>query len=235
MAEYNDEDCMYALSEAEAILEEYKLKMRDVLLDSVKEDISCIKKENARLKDENAKLKGEISDVRALERKIKIEKENLRRTVRNERLSELMQDFNIILYKVDADYIKLKKCDKCDEDRLIHFTLPSGKDMYESCECDKSKVTYIPEEYYCVEFHLDKGNDKLYAWYEQDEDDEDTYTRPKLAKEIYNKEMNFEDLDVDEIFFRDKEDCQRYCDWLNEYYRVEYREVMPKRRKKPVK
>ena len=33
---------------------------------------------------------------------------------------------NVIMYKPDYNHVYGKKCNKCDDDRYIHFSSPSG-------------------------------------------------------------------------------------------------------------
>jgi hypothetical protein len=42
-------------------------------------------------------------------------------------------DMKAQIYYIDDDTAYLPKCDKCDENRLIHFKSPTGKDCTESC------------------------------------------------------------------------------------------------------
>lgn len=219
MSYYDEDERYFEPSLADDIVLEFKEKMKDVLLDSVKQDISAIKAKNEALIKENEELKSNRDRVNALERSVQYEKKNLLRTVRSERLSELMKDFSVVMYTADNEGKKAPKCNKCDENRNLIFTSPKGKKMKESCDCDKTLSYYIPKEYYCSEFRINRNNEKLLMWYkenrERDEDDYYQYQSSNFAETLYNSEMKYDDLTAYNTYFVSKKECQKYCDWLN--------------------
>ena len=217
---FDDEDeRYYEPSLTDEILAEFSEKMKGALLDSVKADIETLKRTNEALKTENKQLQENRDKVNALELSVKYEKENLMRTVRRERLGEIMKDFQIVMYKVDNEGKKTPKCNKCDKDRKISFESPTGKKLTESCKCDKNINYYVPETYECSEFRMDRYKNKILMWYKQKEYDRDNdyYSRTSsdMAEHIYNETMKYEDLNSYSTYFRSEEECQKYCDWLN--------------------
>ena len=133
---------------------------------------------------------------------------------------------NVILYRVDYRYVYKPKCDKCDENRKIHFSSPSGREYEEDCECAKRYLKYLPKPYYCTEFRVNRHKTKenpypLMMWFKKYNDYSDdydgyTYDASDLCRSIYNGE-DFNEIEKRKTYtyFRDEEDCQRYCDWLN--------------------
>jgi hypothetical protein len=213
---YYDEEQYYEPSLADEVIAEFKERMQDVLLESVKCEISNLSKLNKELQLENKRLKDRQDEVFDLERKVQYEKDNLKRIVRNERLSELLKDFQIVMYKAYNEGKKPKKCNKCNDNRKIVFKSPSGKEMQESCNCSKDIKHYAIEEYYCSEFRLDRDNKTLLMWYKHDDEYESySYKSSNFAKVVYSENMIYDDLDYYDTYFKDKEECQKYCDWLN--------------------
>jgi len=219
MCDYLEEP-YYEPTPADEIFVKYLNEMKSALTDSAKYQIDSIKEINAKLIKQNNDLKDEISKVRSKERELEIQKLSLERQVRNERLSKLMRDFEVIMYRPDRTSVKIPKCDKCNENRRIKFTSPLGKIMDESCTCDVSKPVYNVEEYICTEFRINSDNNKMLMWYKMKQGDDYDYARYRsgssdLAELIYQDGMNFEDIKRRDIYFKSKDDCQKYCDWLN--------------------
>ena len=214
-----EEQPYYEPSQADELLMEYQEKMKSALLETVKYQIESYEKENDILKAENQKLKDNEHKVRDRERKLEYEKSDLMRQVKRERLSELMKDFKVIMYQAGSKGVKLPKCDKCNDNREIEFKSPTGKKMKESCKCNINKTVYIPEEYICTEFKVDQDNgNKMLMWYkEHHEKDYDYYGEDSsnYCRVIYSEEMNFEDLECYHTYFKTKEECKKYCKWLD--------------------
>jgi len=221
MYDYYDEESYYEPTPADEIFIKYLNEMKNALTKSAKYQIEKIKLENKELKDQNKYLQEKVNEIGQKEKDLEIQKSNLERKVRNERLSKLMKDFEVVMYRPDRTSVKLPKCDKCNENRRIKFTSPLGKTMDESCTCDVSKPVYNVEEYICTEFRINSNNDSMLMWYKMKQSDDYDYASYRsggsdLVKSIYQDGMNFKDLDRCDTYFKSKDDCQKYCDWLNE-------------------
>lgn len=215
---YYEED-YYEPSATDEILIEYQQKMKDILLGSIKEEIENIKSENIKLKEENNILSQKVNEIDSKERELEHKKSNLLWEVRRERLSELMKDFQIIMYQAYSIYEDLPKCDNCDENREIKFISPLGNEMKESCTCNKRKTVYITREHICTEFKVNRDGKSLAAWYKVNSDkdyDWYGYESNDYLETVYNENMNYIDLSRHKTFFKSKEECQKYCDWLND-------------------
>lgn len=221
MEYYNEnyEGNYYEPTIADEIFEEYKIKMKDALLESIKQDIADLKYTNKKLIDENKILKEKEQEVRQKEKELEYMKSNLKWEVKRERLSELMEDFRVVMYKTNYNSELLPKCDKCNKNRQIEFLSPTGKLTYEDCECKKYKKTYKPQEYICTEFKVSSNAGCMLMWYKENhESDYDyySYNSSDLCEKVYKKEMDYKDLNSYQTYFKTKEECQNYCDWLNE-------------------
>lgn len=219
MYDYDEFESYYDPSEADEIVIEYQEKMKEVLLKGIKNDIKNTTSENERLKEENKKLKDRERDVDNKERQLEYQKSNLFQEVKRERLSQVLENFQVIMYRASTTTKKLPKCNKCNDNRKIEFKSPSGKTMTESCECDKGIAFYVPNEYICTEFRMDDNNKRLLAWYKlhrnSGDDDYYQYDSTNLIKTLYDNNMNYNELDYYHTYFKDKKECEKYCDWLN--------------------
>lgn len=215
---YDYEESYYEPTIADEILMEFQQKMKDVLLESVKYQIEKIKEENIQIKEQNNKLQEQVNKIAQKERELEIKKKNLKWEVRKERLSELMKDFQVIMYKTDTTHPKPPKCNKCNKDRQIEFKSPSGKTIHESCSCNTGKTFYVPQEYICTKFNVDRDGKTMSMWYKENhESDYDwyDYSGSNFCVTVYKNGMKYEDLKRYDTYFRSKEECQGYCDWLN--------------------
>jgi hypothetical protein len=122
------------------------------------------------------------------------------------------------MYQADRTYPLPPKCDKCNVNRKVEFNSPSGKIRTENCSCNTGKIFYIPQEYICKEFRVNRDDGAMLMWYKENhEKDHDWYgyDSSDLAEIVYKDGMKHEDLDSS-TYFKSIEDCQKYCDWLNE-------------------
>lgn len=135
------------------------------------------------------------------------------------KLKELMEQFKITMWSVDWDYLYKKKCNKCGKSRKIKVVLPSGKTVDDDCKCGISKKVYHPQEE-----RLYKLSDKYGctdAWYElsSSSEDGDTFAYSTCVKTIVDHNKDFEKIKNAEslrgVFFTTKEECQKFCDYIN--------------------
>ena len=87
----------------------------------------------------------------------------LERVIANNNFEDVLKYFKVKkLYKIYCDSIQLPKCDKCDKNRELTFTLPDGKSFKTSCSCKKHKIIYHygevnPKDYYWALKRCDKS------------------------------------------------------------------------------
>lgn len=216
-------------TEFEEKIEEFKTILKSSVKGEIKEKISKLEKEVA-----------EIAEIKKNWEKIKTEYEDKKEELENKifnaeieakraRLTELFEacGMNVILYKAKMEYVQLQKCDKCDNDRKIHFKSPSGRDCTEDCECATCLEKYKPEPHYLTEFRIgnyapgfEKNKSPLIMWfapYKSEDDDGYTYWGSNTAEHIFNGEDFNQLLEIPEykLFFRTEKECQEYCDYRN--------------------
>lgn len=222
--EYFDEP-----SEFEQKIDELKESLKEAVKEEVKERINRLEaevKELTEVKKNWKRLKIEYDQKKQeLEGKI-IDAEIQAKRARIEDLFEA-SGMNVILYQADDNWVYKPKCNKCDKSRKIHFKSPNGKDCTEPCECSKHFIKYVAKPYYMTEFRINNyfnrdGNKyPLLMWFKPYKDKYDegyTYWSSNIAKHIFNGEdyKQLEEYSKNELFFKSEEECQRYCDYLNE-------------------
>lgn len=212
---YYDEEFYHEPSEFDQQVEEFKQSILGAVKDEYKAEMERLKKENQELQVVKENFENIKMVYKNKERQLENERNDLERKIRNERLSELLKDHEVIMYRDAIEYEKLPKCNKCDKHRQIEYTTPLGKKTSEQCDCDISKQKHAPKEHIRTEFRLHSHNRAMTIWYKKYEDG-DGYSYSEVPDVIYQDGMKYEDIDkFRRIYFSSKEECQKYCDWLN--------------------
>jgi hypothetical protein len=181
-----------------------------------------IQEENNQLQEIKDNWKALKNSYAEKERELAREKENAMSEARKLQLSNLFKYREVTMYTTGYEYIKRPKCDKCNDNRKIKYISPLGKEMFEDCDCSKSDSRNVPTLWILFEFTTNAYGRELLVWYRAvKESSGNVYfeSYSEICKKVYDNSMKYEDVDR-HTFFRNKEDCQKYCDWLNknEYY-----------------
>lgn len=142
------------------------------------------------LKNENNRLEAQIKELSLIKKnwdeKIK--------EIRHTRLKELLKDVQECAYRVDYEYEYANvKCDKCDDERKIHFRSPSGKELTEPCPCSSKVERYFLQEIpiYRIETYSRYGKEQISTIYiYQKEEDEDKYSQTQFRDELDNETIS---------------------------------------------
>ena len=233
---YPDFDDYYDPSEGELFFDEMKEKFREILREDVNSELSRLTKENAELRKIVKEYNDKKMELTRRERDVQYKEDNLKRDVEREFYSKTMDEvFEHLLEDSEVWYAERvphekPKCDLCNEEREMIATYPNGEVVKKQCDC--AKPTYVYEPVISVnkqiEFHKSyKYSDKKCYFtkkYKPNKDYAeayDYYCEFRIEK-IYD-EFNDEVKEChkakgysEKIAFRNKEACQKYCDWLNE-------------------
>jgi hypothetical protein len=214
---WDEEDFYNEPSEFDIAIEEFKSNLMKSVKDEFVTEMDRLKKENAELQAVKKDFEGIKRDYENKKREVERERNDLQYKLRRERLVDLLKDHKIILYKAYSKSVRPPKCDKCDSNRRVEYISPLGRKTHENCLCSEGKTVYYPHEFMRYEFRLNRNKNGVIAWYRQYSDDEDglAYDSSIHADEIYSLDMKFEDLKRYSTFFKTKEECQSYCDYLN--------------------
>lgn len=215
MYEY-DEEFYNEPSEFDAQVDEFKQSLVNAVKDEYKAEMERLRKENAELQDIRIR-KDEIEKehARALHH-FESEKLKFENRLKRMRLTELLGENLLVAWFPSSQDVRKPKCDKCDEQRLIHYTTPTGKPAHERCDCYEYTRSYKPEEIECYKFYQSKnswGGDypTVSLYYQRKVERE--YDSFKACRRPYAGEP-FEKVSRWDVAFNSLEECQAYCDWL---------------------
>lgn len=213
-----DEDDFYnETHEFDSLINDFKTSLLKKVKDDYVAEMEKLRQENRNLQHVKDKFEEIKKEYRQKERDLELKEKNMERTVRNERLSSLMKDFQIIMYRPSSATVKNPKCDKCDSNRRIKYKTPLGKEAYESCTCNKGKLVYSPKEHMASEFKIHRDKHRMSVYYKSSAERDGDYASHDsvFAETIWNSDMKYENLSYYRTFFKTPEECQGYCDYLN--------------------
>lgn len=165
------------------------------------------------LQNKNNRLEAQIKELSLIKKnwdeKIK--------EIRGVRLKELLKDVQECAYLVDYEYEYAHvKCDKCDDERKIHFKSPSGKELTELCSCSRQVERYFLREIplYKIKIYNRYGKEEVHTMYiSQKGESEDTYSasdfRDALDNETISKNRPYHPI------FLSKERAEDYARFKN--------------------
>lgn len=228
---YDYDDFWAKPGEFDQLVEDLKETLRNSVKDEIKEKIASLEKELEEIKefrDEKEKFiwdyHSKLNKMQQVVERTQREAKDAERKWKDARLHELLGDNLTVGWRATFTEVYGKKCDKCDEDRMIHFISPQGRDFSERCECAKCYRTYFPEEVALYKFHVSKREN----WpYDKKVDYHDRYYKAvergdyheycESVSEVYTStdNINYERVNECWAVFLSKEDCQKFCDWKN--------------------
>jgi hypothetical protein len=204
----------------------------------VRSEIESIKNENERLKTENKILKDKENKINAKERDLKYKEDNLKREVEKEfyesNIGETLKRYidDCELWFADEGYIQKEKCNLCNKERKLIAEFPNGKTTKIDCECAKLIRMFTP----CLTTEEIIKFSKKNSRYASDRVFYLTRSYSPSEESNYYNESHYNEFRIGHIVdhfndetkellksleygqklgFRVKEECQKYCDWLN--------------------
>lgn len=235
---YEDEMAYYEPSGADIFFDEIKDKFRTYLTDDIKHELERLSRENKELKEKNTKLSDENYKLNSEKQSAEWSKESIRREVENEfynkNIDTIFKDRleNIDVWFANYVYHEQPKCEYCNSKRHRVYKDPDGFEVEVACSCGKHIARYEPDTAtfdtlrYCVKPSRYSSERKIYVqdWrlYKPENRYEDYgYGDFKILHivDVFNDDvLNLrETLSYSEkIGFKTEEECQKFCDWLNE-------------------
>lgn len=217
---WDDED-YFEPSEFDEKIGELKEELRNSVKQEIKDEVEKLRKENEELQGIKKNLETIKRDYEAKKWECERSIRDAEQKVRNARISELMEHFKVVVWNAEPKRQYKKKCEACNDVRKIQITLPSGKTVDDDCKCDVNAKVYEPKSY--VLYELSGRSVDIRAWYrkkgKQGEEYfvEDAFSR--IAKTIVNHDKTFKSIsenDLRNTFFTSQDECQEFCDYLNE-------------------
>lgn len=218
---YNDN-----YGEYEQLVDDLKESLKKQIKDEYVKEMTRLKKENEELQEVKKnfdKIKQEYKDKEdALKRK----EDNLNYELAHKKFNELttIGDFSGHIYVIDYKEGYIPKCDKCDENRQIHFTSPTGRDCKEACPtCGKQYCIYYPKPIDAIKIRFSRDPYlKSEAWAVKYDSygDSTTYKKENIYKGTA-EEFNIDDYYIlRHTCFESKELAQKICDRINKQNKV---------------
>lgn len=238
MGYWDYEEPMWEPSEADELFDEIKSKLIDAAKDSLKNDMAYLKSHNEYLERRNKELEDKAQEVLSKESDLEYKSRNLRREVEKEFYKTAIDDlFKDVLEKSQLWFADNKphekpKCDKCDENRNWVLTWPDGTTTSKRCTCSQPDYWYEPEETWIdyIRYTVKDSNYQSERYYRLDkmyqctgesrrndysyEDFGIQFVYDKFCDDVIEKKKQLKY--GEHIGFKSKEECQKYCDWLNE-------------------
>ena len=206
-------------SEFDAQVDEFKESLKKAVKQEHIDEMNRIKKENEELQEVKKNFEAIKEDYARKERELEYERRDLLSKVRQDRLTELLKDREVLMYRVTKTLKRAPKCDKCDDKRQIEFQSPSGRIMYENCSCDKGSWLYVPEKLVRTSFSIDRYKMSIfykpYTWSDIDGMEIDNEYSSVGSQNVYKQGDNFADLKKYDVLFNNEKDCLEYCEYLN--------------------
>ena len=229
MSYEDDYEQLYEPTVADDLLLEYQEKMKNALLDSVKNMILSLQDDNARLNNEcrenREKQRKKDAELSKREREIEQKERDLEHNFYKSKFSDFLEPLveNYEGYFAYFSSYLSEKCSKCNDDRKIEFKSLGGEVILSPCECSTCHYRYEPRKTQIKEINFykdsrsfrDRGLIATPKYY-PNSDDNYSYLNLKIKRKMdVFHESELEGLDRENILFSDDEECQRYCDYLN--------------------
>ena len=211
---YYDFDFYEEPSEFDMQVEEFKSSLASSVRKEFLEEMAALKKENEELREFRANKEKYERELREAKAEYQRKMEEAERNADSKKIKDLLRTFSVIGYRASPEYKQRPKCDRCDDYRRFHFISPMGRNMTEECSCAKKTCTYSPKEVKLLRFYA--GKEIANTYFEQVGREED-YNSYSFCDQICDKTKEpFEDINRFYTVFLQEDDCQKYCDWLNE-------------------
>lgn len=238
MSYWDYEEPAWESSEADELFAEIKAKLIDSAKDSLKYDIKTLKESNEYLTKRVKELEKRESEVAQKERNVEYKAQNLHREVEREFYKTAIEDvFKDALEKSQLWFADHKphtkpKCNKCNADREWVLTWPDGTASEKLCDCANPDYWYEPQETWIdvLKYKVKDSNYQSERYYRLEKHYQYTgasrYYDDCSYSEFYIQfvydEFCDDVLEKHEhlgwrkyIGFTSREECQKYCDWLN--------------------
>jgi len=229
--DYNEFENYYEPSKADEIFDEAMEKFKEILKEDVKTNMKYIQEENAKLKKENEDLKEKTRNLDNRERNLEVRERDLESksewTFYEKKFSEILKPLEeqLDMWFVEPISELIPKCNLCDNERKIDYISSTGKTIKGDCDCRKYQTVYIVSHRKVkhLDFYKSDSRDKKFILTPKydSRDYDDTYFKLNIQQLIKTFEIN----KVSEYKhygnyggftgFATKEECKKYCDWLN--------------------
>lgn len=235
---WDDFDDYYEPREGEIFFDEMKEKFREILREDINSELEKLTRENAELRKTVKEYNDKKMELARRERDIQYKEDNLKRDVERDFYSKTMDEvFEHLLEDSEvwyAEYVphEKPKCDLCNEEREMIATYPNGEVVKKQCDCARPTYTYEPvisvnkqikfhkaykprysdhKKCYFTKNHTpNKDYVEAYDYYSE-------FRIENIYDEFNNEVKEYHEAKRygEKVAFRNRDACQKYCDWLN--------------------
>jgi len=240
MYDFEDYERYCEPSEIDQLVEEFRNKCREFILPNIKDEIIEINKENLDLKIKNEEYKKRENQIINKEKDLKRKEDNLKREVENEfyetNIGKLLAQYieESEVWFAEKTGFAQYKCLLCNDKRKLVAKFPNGEETIKDCACNKLNYKYIPKIATLNLIKFSRKNSKYqserkfylsktYSPGKSHDYDDFDYREFRIqhiinefteeTKELYG-ELNY----GEKLGYIAKEQCQIYCDWINDKY-----------------
>lgn len=222
-------------SDYELFMNDLKETLKKSIKDEFIKEMDKLRAENKKLQNVKENFEKIKLDYAHKEQELKAREQDMEKNLARKKIMELatIADMKAQIYYIDDDTAYLPKCDKCDENRLIHFKSPTGKDCTEPCpDCGTTYHKYYvkPVDTMKILFPNDPAIRRV-AYYLRHDHWGETYSYD--LQDIYRGSAA--DYDASDGYkmhhtaFESKELAQKICDRINKERGIpENAEVKPR-------
>lgn len=222
-------------SDYELFMNDLKETLKKSIKDEFIKEMDKLRAENKKLQNVKENFEQIKLDYAHKEQELKAREQDMEKNLARKKIMELatIADMKAQIYYIDDDTAYLPKCDKCDENRLIHFKSPTGKDCTEPCpDCGTTYHKYYvkPVDTMKILFPNDPAIRRV-AYYLRHDRWGETYSYD--LQDIYRGSAADYDTSsgykMHHTAFESKELAQKICDRINKDRNIpENAEVKPR-------
>ncbi|MCY7484308.1 hypothetical protein [Paenibacillus alvei] len=207
---YYDEDFYAEPSEFEEQIDSLKESLMQAVRDEFKSEMDRLRKENEELKPVKERMKQIEWERKREKQELEKIKADAMKEAKKLRITELLKDYRRAIYTVDSKRVYAPKCEKCDDQRNVEYTTPLGRQAKEECSCKTYTTKYELREVIAGAIEHYSPENGIHIDYYDDQREERV-----RAYQMFKTGTDYEDIQP-WWYFADKEEAQKYCDWLNE-------------------
>lgn len=207
--------------EFDEAIDGFKDTLRAAVKREVLDELETLRTKNRELADKIThldQLERDARNARAeYERKMERASREAKAEVQKEGLRTLLATLAEPRYRLGIAHQQGPKCEKCDEDRNLHYTTPRGRESAERCECATTTSYLEPQETFVQE--VTRRNREIVVWYEpvarRFADDNDYFTTAAVLKSPNGVNLDTLMAAPRDYGFTSRQDAQRVADAAN--------------------
>lgn len=222
-------------SDYELFMNDLKETLKKSIKDEFIKEMDKLRAENKKLQDVKENFEQIKLDYAHKEQELKAREQDMEKNLARKKIMELatIADMKAQIYYIDDDTAYLPKCDKCDENRLIHFKSPTGKDCTEPCpNCGTTYHKYYvkPIDTMKILFPNDPALHRVAYYLRHDRWGESySYELQDIYKGSAANYDTSSGYKMHHTAFESKELAQKICDRINKDHNIpENAEVKPR-------